>query len=123
MPPPLDHEGRPKADSLAPLRTLGPFIRPYRKRVAAALAALVIASGALLAVPIALRYLIDNGFADGNLATVNRYFGWFFAAAMVFGCLPRYAFTWSAGSVSGWLLICGTRFSPALCAWIRRFLR
>ena len=92
MPPPLDHEGRPKADSLAPLRTLGPFIRPYRKRVAAALVALVVASGALLAVPIALRYLIDNGFADGNLATVNRYFGWFFAAAMVFGLFAALRF-------------------------------
>ncbi len=97
MPPSLDHEGRPKADSLAPLRTLGPFIRPYRKRVAAALAALFIASAALLAVPIALRFLIDNGFAGGDLATVNRYFGWFFAAAMVFGlfaALRFYLVTW-----------------------------
>ena len=54
---------RPKADSLRPLQTLWPFIRPYTGTLAAALAALLIASAAMLAMPVALRYLIDNGFA------------------------------------------------------------
>jgi len=85
MPPPLEHGDRPKAESLKPLRTLLPFIRPYRTLVIAALAALIVASAAMLALPVAFRYLIDNGFAAGDVATVNRYFGWFFAAAAVFG--------------------------------------
>jgi ATP-binding cassette subfamily B protein len=85
MPPPLDHGDRPKADSLKPLRTLVPFIRPYLRVLIAALAALLLASAAMLALPVALRYLIDNGFAAGDVATVNRYFGWFFAAAALFG--------------------------------------
>jgi ATP-binding cassette subfamily B protein len=50
-----------------------------------ALAALLVAAVALLALPVALRYLIDNGFAANDLQTVNRYFGWFFLAAFVFG--------------------------------------
>jgi len=78
-------EERPKADSLRPLRMLIPFLRPYTALMAAALAALLVAAVALLALPIALRFLIDNGFAAGDLGTVNRYFGWFFVAAAAFG--------------------------------------
>ena len=48
------------------------------------LAALLIASAAMLAMPVALRYLIDNGFIAQDIGTVNRYFGWFLAAALVF---------------------------------------
>jgi ATP-binding cassette subfamily B protein len=63
----------------------------------AALAALLIASGAMLALPIALRYLIDNGFIAQDIGTVNRYFGWFLAAALlfsVFAALRYYLVTW-----------------------------
>ncbi len=75
---------RPRGKSLGPLRTLVPFLGPYRRTLLAALSALLIASGAMLALPIALRYLIDNGFIAQDAATVNRYFGWFLAAALVF---------------------------------------
>ena len=68
---------RPRGKSLKPLRTLIPFLRPYRGTLLAALTALLIASGAMLALPIALRYLIDNGFIAQDVGTVNRYFGWF----------------------------------------------
>jgi ATP-binding cassette subfamily B protein len=78
-------EERPKADSLKPLAMLLPFLRPYRGLIAAALAALLVAATALLALPVALRFLIDNGFAANDLGTVNRYFGWFFLAAAAFG--------------------------------------
>jgi ATP-binding cassette subfamily B protein len=63
----------------------------------AALAALLIAAGAMLALPIALRYLIDNGFIAQDVVTVNRYFGWFLAAALifsVFAALRFYFVTW-----------------------------
>ena len=83
---------RPRAKSLGPLRTLVPFLRPYRRTLVAALTALLIASGAMLALPIALRFLIDNGFIAQDVGTVNRYFGWFLAAALVFsaGVMPLY---------------------------------
>lgn len=97
MPPPTDHGDRPKGESLQPLRALVPFIRPYRGTLLFALAALLIASGAMLALPIALRFLIDNGFVAQDVSTVNRYFEWFFAAAVLFGgfaALRFYLVSW-----------------------------
>ncbi len=88
---------RPSGKSLKPLQTLVPFIRPYRGTLVAALTALLIASGAMLALPIALRYLIDNGFIAQDIGTVNQYFGWFLAAALVFSvfaALRYYLVTW-----------------------------
>jgi ATP-binding cassette subfamily B protein len=88
---------RPRGKSLGPLRTLIPFLSPYRGTLIAALSALLIASGAMLALPIALRYLIDNGFIAQYVGTVNRYFGWFLAAALVFSAfaaLRYYLVTW-----------------------------
>jgi len=51
----------------------------------------------MLALPIALRYLIDNGFIAQDIGTVNRYFGWFLAAALLFSAfaaLRYYLVTW-----------------------------
>ncbi len=88
---------RPSGRSLTPLRALAPFLRPYRARLAVALVALVIAAGAMLALPIALRQLIDHGLAANSAATINRYFAGFLAAAVVFGgfaALRFYYVTW-----------------------------
>ncbi|HET6563880.1 MAG TPA: ABC transporter transmembrane domain-containing protein, partial [Xanthomonadales bacterium] len=88
---------RPKAKSLRPLRALWPFIRPYRLMLCAAMAALLIAALAMLALPVALRYLIDNGFIAQDVSTINRYFGWFLAAALVFSvfaALRYYLVSW-----------------------------
>ena len=43
--------GRPKSRSIAPLRGLLPFLRPYRGRIAVALAALLTSSAATLVLP------------------------------------------------------------------------
>jgi ATP-binding cassette subfamily B protein len=88
---------RPAARSLRPLQALWPFIRPYGRTLAAALAALLVASIAMLAMPVALRYLIDNGFVAQSVGTVNRYFLWFLAATVVFSlfaALRYYLVTW-----------------------------
>ncbi len=88
---------RPHGKSLRPLRSLLPFIFQYRSTLVAALAALLVASAAMLSLPIALRFLIDNGFATNDVDTVNRYFSGFFAAAVVFGgfaALRFYLVTW-----------------------------
>ena len=82
---------------MRPLRTLWPFITPYYRTLIGALSALLIASASMMAMPVALRYLIDNGFVQQNLGTVNRYFGWFLAASILFSlfaALRYYLVTW-----------------------------
>jgi len=51
---------RPKGRSLAPLKALVPYLRPYRAHLVAALLALLVAAAAMLSLPIALRHLIDR---------------------------------------------------------------
>ena len=51
----------------------------------------------MLAMPVALRYLIDNGFVAQSVGTVNRYFFWFLLASLVFSLfasLRYYLVTW-----------------------------
>jgi ATP-binding cassette, subfamily B, bacterial len=88
---------RPKGKNLKPLRALVPFLSPYRGTLLLALIALVVASAAMLALPVAVRQLIDHGMAVGDSSTVNRYFLGFLAAAVVFGifaALRFYLVTW-----------------------------
>ncbi len=88
---------RPKGASLKPLRALVPFILNYRGTLVAAFVALLVASAALLSLPVALRFVIDNGFVANDAETINRYFGWFFVAATVFGgfaALRYYLVSW-----------------------------
>jgi ATP-binding cassette, subfamily B, bacterial len=88
---------RPKGKSMQPLYALWPFLRPYRGVLVLALLALLIASGAMLALPVAVRYLIDHGMASGDSSTVNRYFLAFLGAAVLFGifaALRFYLVTW-----------------------------
>jgi len=88
---------RPKSRSLKPLRALLPYLAPYRGVQLLALAALLAASASMLALPVALRYLIDKGMATGSPDTIDRYFGGFLAAAGLFGlfaALRFYLVTW-----------------------------
>jgi ATP-binding cassette, subfamily B, bacterial len=88
---------RPKSRSLGPLRALVPYLRPYRGVLVLALLALLVAAVAMLALPIALRYLIDNGISSKSSDTINQYFVAFLAAAAVFGvfaALRFYLVTW-----------------------------
>jgi ATP-binding cassette subfamily B protein len=75
---------RPKGRSLRPLAELLPYLRPYRGMLALSIAALLVASGLMLALPVAGRYVIDHGFASGDGAIVNRYFFYFGALIVVF---------------------------------------
>ncbi|MEI8179996.1 ABC transporter transmembrane domain-containing protein [Aestuariivirga sp.] len=65
---------RPKSRNLRPLLRLTPFLRPYRRQMVFALIALLAAAGATLAVPVAVRRIIDNGFTAENAALVDKYF-------------------------------------------------
>ena len=55
---------RPRAKSLNPLLALRPFLRPYWPMILGGVFALLIAAGAQLALPVALRQLIDHVFAE-----------------------------------------------------------
>src|SRR5512139_2873772 len=90
-------EDRPRARSLGPLRALLPYLAPHRGVLLLALLALLVASAAMLALPVALRYLIDEGLSSRSTETINQYFVAFLAAAAVFGvfaALRFYLVTW-----------------------------
>jgi ATP-binding cassette subfamily B protein len=53
------------------LNLLGPYLRPYRGRVALALLSLLVAAGTVLAFGACLRALIDRGFAQGRPDVLN----------------------------------------------------
>lgn len=61
--------------ALAPLKALVPHALRYRGRIAAAVVALAAASLATLALPLAVRGMIDHGFSTDDPAAVNTYFG------------------------------------------------
>ncbi len=65
---------RPRGRSLRPLLRLTPFLRRYKLQMVMALLSLLAAAGATLAVPLAIRRIIDNGFTTENAALVDRYF-------------------------------------------------
>lgn len=67
-------EGRAKGRSVKPLLRLLPFVSRYKARVFAAFIALTVAAAVTLAVPMALRRVIDFGFSGENLEMINLYF-------------------------------------------------
>jgi len=73
-------KSRPK---LRPLALLLPYVARYRFRVGAALIALLVASGATLVVPIAVRRMIDFGFSADRMVLINQYFSVMMAVAAI----------------------------------------
>ena len=104
MPRHIPDINRPKGSSLAPLRALAPFIRPYLGTLFLALVALFVASGVFLALPVAVRYVIDFGFSAADAATIDRYFFFFLGLALLFGLFgaARTAPILSTSSVNVW---------------------
>jgi ATP-binding cassette subfamily B protein len=60
--------------NLKPLMGLMPFVARYKGRAAAAIIALVMAAVATLAVPIAVRRMIDYGFDPHRVGLIDEYF-------------------------------------------------
>lgn len=69
--------------ALGPLKGLAPYVSRYRGRISLALAALVVAALATLALPVAVRRMIDFGFATDHAALIDRYFAVLVAVAAV----------------------------------------
>jgi ATP-binding cassette subfamily B protein len=62
---------------------LVPYLLRYRGRILAAFGALLLASAATLAVPLAVRRMIDFGFVPERAGTINQYFAALFLLALV----------------------------------------
>jgi ATP-binding cassette subfamily B protein len=67
-------EERDKSKQVGALRGLMPFLAPYRGLVIAAIGALVVTACVSLALPLAVRRVVD-GFAADNAALLDQYFG------------------------------------------------
>jgi ATP-binding cassette, subfamily B, bacterial len=88
---------RPKSRNLRPLVGLVPLVLNYRGRLALALVSLLAAALAMLAVPLAVRRVIDHGFTAENAGLVNQYFAMMLVIVglLAAGSAGRYYFvTW-----------------------------
>jgi len=100
MPANADSQPPPKA-SAASLRSLAPFLEPYRLRIGMAAVFLVMAALTTLALPVALRALIDQGMvspdAGDRVMALRGHFlalGGVGVAMGVFSALRYYSVTW-----------------------------
>ena len=76
---------RTRPPTVAVLRGLLPFLRPYRPRIAAAVLALLLAAGLVLLLGQGVRQLIDRGFDGGSAGRLDG------AALAVFGVVAALA--------------------------------
>ncbi len=74
---------RKKGRSMKPLMQLLPHVLRYKGMIALATFSLVMAAMATLAVPIAVRRMIDHGFSAENSQFIDQYFGVMFGVVFV----------------------------------------
>ena len=79
-----DPKNRPKGRSPRSLAALLPFLKPYTNMLVLALVVLLAASGLMLSLPVAARFVIDQGLASKQGGTVNLYFAGFAALIVLF---------------------------------------
>ncbi|MFY8100874.1 MAG: ABC transporter transmembrane domain-containing protein, partial [Allorhizobium sp.] len=72
-----------KRRSLKPLTSLFPYLKRYRGLVAGALIFLCLAAATTLALPIAIRRMLDHGFQAADSAFINKYFAMMIVMAIV----------------------------------------
>ena len=86
---PNDASAAARQGTLAALKGLLPFLRPYRRQFVLAGIALLVAAGATLAIPYAFKQMIDHGFGaaagGASPANVNATFLALFGVATVLG--------------------------------------
>jgi ATP-binding cassette subfamily B protein len=92
---------RAERASLAALRPLLPYALVYRGRVLGAFFALMLASGATLVVPVAVRRMIDYGFSADQPGLIDAYFGALIAVVAVLALASglRYYFVMTLGEL------------------------
>jgi ATP-binding cassette subfamily B protein len=82
---------------LRPLLRLVPFLAAYHWHLIFAVLALIVAAGATLVIPIAVRRIIDHGFSSEGGALVDRYFLAMLAVVLVLALASAvrfYLVTW-----------------------------
>ncbi len=91
-------DDRAKSKNISALRGLWPFMRPYRVLLALALIALITTAAITLALPLAVRRVVD-GFEAREIALMNQYFGGALglAALLALGTGLRYYFVTRLG--------------------------
>ena len=82
--PTANSAGAEKKPSPRALLQLTPYLLRYKPRIAASLFAVTVAAAATLAVPLAIRRMIDFGFSAESAGLINTYF---FALIAVAGVL------------------------------------
>ena len=90
---------REKSKSVRPLMTLLPYLARYKKLVAGAVFFLMLAAVTTLALPTAVRRVIDNGFSADDAALINNYFSMLIVIALVLATASamRYFFVITLG--------------------------
>jgi ATP-binding cassette subfamily B protein len=79
----MSDERREKSRRIGALRNLWPFLKPHKGLAIGWLVFLAISSSASLALPVAVRHIIDHGFLASDLATINGTFLGLFGVALV----------------------------------------
>ena len=90
-------QGRSRSKNLKILGRLLPFMAPYKGMVALATIFLLVAASASLAIPAAVREMIDHGFSQENAGLIDRYFLLVLVVAIVLGGATAarfYCVTW-----------------------------
>ncbi len=95
----IDNGEVPRARSLKPLATLLPYLGHYRGMVVKALIFLTLAAVTTLALPLAVRRMIDHGFSQSDAGFINNYFGMLIGLALIlaFASAMRYYYVISIG--------------------------
>ncbi|RWO37057.1 ABC transporter transmembrane domain-containing protein [Mesorhizobium sp.] len=85
--------------SLKPLRRLFPYITRYRKMVIGAVVSLTVAAATTLALPLAVRRMIDHGFSASDSIFIAEYFAMLvvMAALLAAASACRYYFVITLG--------------------------
>src|SRR3954463_16375828 len=76
-------DAAPRRLRARPLLALVPYVMRYRGQVIGALVALLLAAAATLAVPLAVRRMIDFGFSAERIGLIDQYFAVMIAVAGV----------------------------------------
>jgi len=90
-------QGRSRSRNLKILRRLVPFMAPYKGMLALATVFLLVSASASLAIPAAVREMIDHGFSQENAGLIDRYFLLVLVVALVLGGATAarfYCVTW-----------------------------
>ncbi|CAD7055780.1 ABC transporter [Pseudorhizobium halotolerans] len=90
---------QPKGKAIRPLARLLPYLSRYRGLVMGALFALVLSAATTLALPLAVRRMVDHGFAAADGSFINNYFGMLLGLATLLALASalRYYFVITVG--------------------------